>query len=448
MLFLLTLLACKGGADDLTSTGSDPTSPSETGTPTGGASGDTGAPDTVCAPTENALRFTCTGTGTLRWWPEDRPERVREADIDGDYVIWGLRADVATVVELPDGTVGRVLPGRLPVQVDLARFATTGTGSSAIAVPNPCDGRDLLVVDDEGALVGYESFEGPISAIDITPDGTFLVLIAANRLLEFDRQGQLLMNVDGAPFPLHHDVARDAQGLTYVLYAYDHVEDGVNYVLDGLYVVDRDGNLIADWRLDAHLPPGTLYPDERGFYWEGRFPGAVDFSHANSVEITDDGAVMLSFRWLHAVLRLSGDPAAPGFGEVEWVLAPEYSDLASDFSLLGDDPDFYGQHHATLDTDGRLWLFDNRAEGAARAVRYTLDGSDATLDRAWTHDRNCPVQGAAYPTDDDGVLLSCSTHGQIREFGPTDTLPRYALDLSCGDGSGNYLLNRGVPVPW
>ena len=452
MWTLLFFLACSGDGSDVTepdpSTPTGDTGDTDTATPPPtGTTGDTAeVPTGWCAPTTNALRFDCPATGTLRWWPADDPTRVHTAEADGSYIIWGLRSDVDTLVELPDGSLTRVVPGALPQRIDDALMLATGTASSAMALPNPCEGQDLLVVDDEGRLVWYEEFQAGVAAIDITPDGTFLVLIGGARLIEVDVHGNALLNVADFEHPMHHDVSRDDDGFTYALYAERVSHEGDDYVLDGLYVLDRAGAIVDDWRLYEHLPAGTLVPGERGFYWEGKFPGAIDFSHGNSVEVAPDGGLMLSFRWLHSVMKVTGGATTPGFGTVEWALAAPQGDLVSTYQLIGDDPRFDGQHHATLDEQGRVWLFDNgEGDDVSRAMRFDLDGTEAPVGATWDHTDACPVQGAAYPTADDGVLLSCSTHGEIRELGPSETTARFSLDLACATGR-TALLNRAVPI--
>jgi hypothetical protein len=446
MLPLLFLLACKGGdSDDLTEP--VPTTDSTVSTDTSGLTGDTASlPPAPCSPTTNALRFDCDVDGTLRWWPADDPAQVREAVADGSYRIWGLRANVDTIVELPDGTLTFVRPGPLPPQLLASTALASGTASTPIAIPTPCEGRDLVVLDEQGRLVWYESFQAAVSAIDITPDGTFLVLIGGTRLIEVDVFGNALLNVADFEHPLHHDVSRDEAGNTYALFAHAIEHEGVEYVLDGLYVVDRAGSTVAEWFLADHLPDGTLFPDDRGQYWQGRFPDAVDFSHANSVEVSPDEGLVLSFRWLHGVLKLTGDPTSGDFGALEWVVSAPQGDLPSDFELSGTDPAFDGQHHATLDDQGRLWLFDNGADDEpSRGLRFELDGDTAEVSAAWSLERHCPIQGGAYPTADDGVLLTCSGPGEVREFGPGQSVPRFELDLSCDEGR-SHLVNRAVPV--
>ena len=450
MWIALLLLACRQTPDDPGASPDTPTAPSPTAhTADSGRTHDSGTSPGLCQATDHPLRFICPGTGTFSWWPEGEPERTRTTEASGEALIWGIPADTPVVVELPSGQRTTVTPGSLPVRVG-AMFATTsGTASTqALALPNPCDGQDLLVVDDLGRIIWYQEFQAPVAAIATTPDDTFLVLIGNGRFLEIDLAGHDILNVTGFSRPLHHDLARDDAGNTYLLYADEFTHDSVDYVLDGLIVLDRAGTPIAEWDLRDHLDPSILFPDDRGLYWDQRFPGAIDFSHGNSVEVAPDGGVTLSFRWMHAAMHLRGDPTSPDFGEVEWVLASPQSDLPSDFDLVGDDPTFDGQHHVSVDDAGRVWLYDNGdPEDVSRGLRYQLDGDRATVDASWALPQRCAIQGAVYPTDDDGALLTCSQAGSVREYGPADTDPRWSMDLTCAIGP-RRLLNRAVPVPF
>jgi len=442
----LLLFACSGSSSD----GPSDAPPTEPTADTGatGPTGDTAATvDGLCSPTDHALRFTCPAVGLVRWWPEGEPERERSTTADGEALLWGMPAGVTTIVELPDGRRTRIDPGLLPVRIRSMSTTVSGTSTTrGVAVPNPCEGRDLLLLDDLGRVVWYQEFEAPVAAITITPDDTFLVLIGGGRVIELDVEGEALLNVAGFDRPLHHDLTRDDLGYTYVLNAAAVPYKGVEYVVDGLFVLDPAGQIVGQWDLRDHLDPAVLDPASRGYYWAAQFPDAVDFSHGNSVEASPDGGITLSFRWMHGAMHIVGDPTAPDFGEVEWVLGAPFGDMTSDFALVGDDPDFVGQHHVSVDDQGRVWLFDNALDDVpSRGMRFELDGSDAVVDRTWTLDRHCAIQGSTYPTSDDGALLTCSQAGQVREFGPDDTSPRWSLDLAC-DAGPRALLNRAVPV--
>jgi len=449
MLYVAVLfLGCGGPSDDGSS---PPPSPQPATADTAASTTDTidtaEVIDGLCTATGNALRFTCPGSGSFRWWPQGEPERARAVDADGEALIWGVPVGTPTIVELPDGTRTVVEPGALPQRLLGMRAEATGSGQTrAVALPNPCEGKDLVVLDGLGRLIWYEELQAPVAAIDATPTQTFLVLVGGSRVLELDMTGDGLLNVADFERPLHHDLTRDEAGYTYVLNAEAFPWDGTDYVLDGLYVIAPDGTTTT-WDLFDHIDPAILDPSPRGYYWAGRFPGAVDFSHGNSVEASADGGLTLSFRWMNAAIHLVGDPTDPSFGEVDWVLSSQ-GDLPTDFALVGPDPAFDGQHHVSVAADGTVWMFDNGIDDEpSRGIRFALGSDEATELDAWRLERHCAIQGSAYPTDDEGVLLTCSQSGEVREFGPASLTPRWQLDVACDTGP-RTLLNRVVPVDW
>jgi hypothetical protein len=84
------------------------------------------------------------------------------------------------------------------------------------------------------------------------------------------------------------------------------------------------------------------------FYWATMFPGAVDFGHANSIEVWN-GDWLLSLKHLDTVLLVDSED-----GHVIWWMtgfldAPEAIFSGPRLSLLssaGLDPTFQHQHHA------------------------------------------------------------------------------------------------------
>jgi hypothetical protein len=437
---LLLLLACTDGEA--------PPDPSTAET------GDTGTwvVDGPCAPTDNALRFACEvpGGGLLRWWPADDPSDVREAS--GVVVtVYGLRPDVDTVLAYPDGTEAMLRTGPLPTTLQGVGTQLEGGGIGTwVLTTGVCNGRELVVLDGKGRPRWYVEHDRKVLGIDVTPQGTVLAMLGGGLLVEYDATGaQIWTAQNETGKPIHHDLARDAQGYTYTLAATTYEVRGVDYIVDQLLVFDPSGAHVDTWELFDHLPDVYTPTDNNG-YWMVQFPGAIDFTHGNSVEVSPDGSLVVSLRWLDTVVVLEGDPTSPRFGTPRWWLSadgsvpPELTD-ADDLVLTGEA--FDGQHHASVDADGVLRLFDNRVmPEASRALSYRIDGSTAVHDGTWELPKHCPIQGSAYPLDDGSMLLTCATSRRIERFAPGGPSIG-STDLSCTSGSGSPIA-RAIPIDW
>lgn len=382
---------------------------------------------------------------------------------------WGLQPETAYAVR---GTVpGQpsweepVETGPLPpvVQFDAA---LTGTPTpEALLLPFQCGGSGRLVVmrPTDGEVLWYQEVGAGLDLPNFvkvegfgldSASGRIQVLYGHHGLRELLWSGEVVQHVprSSLPRPLHHDVLRVGPHLL-ALQADAHDEPDGSYVLDGVYVLDEGGEVVAEWDLRDHLAPTGGGPGSG--YWTIEFPGAVDYTHANSLYVDDNGDWYLSFRLLDTVLKVRGALDAPDFGEILWALAP------TDRGLLGNDLtvastngatdvlDFERQHHANLDEQGRLLLFDNRdAAEASRVLRIRIDegAGVADIEEAWGLDVHCPVQGSATPLPNGHVLATCPTLQRIVELAPGQPEPVWEATLTCRASGERPLLMRAIPV--
>jgi len=405
-----------------------------------------------CAPTDGPLRFVCDvpGGGTLRWWPEDQPDEVREGS--GEQVtVWGLRPDVETVLSYPDGSEARLDPGDLPEAYAGIGVQLEGGGIGTWAVTtSPCDATLLVVFDGVGRPRWTKAHEKKVLGLDVTPEGNLLAMLGGGSFVEYDPTGELVWSATNETgFPIHHDMARADTGHTYVLAAKTYEVRGETYIVDVLLVYDEVGELVTTWELFDHLPD-IYVPTQRNGYWNVQFPGAIDFAHTNSVEVSPDGSLVLSLRWLDTVLVIEGDPEDPAFGTPRlWLSVDDQvpAELTDAPDLLLDGDPFDGQHHATIDDDGVLRLFDNREmPEPSRATSYRIDGDEAVQEAQWVMEKNCPIQGSAYVLDGGDMLLTCATIRRIERFAASGEAMG-ATDLSCPPGTGAPT-PRAIPVDW
>ena len=198
------------------------------------------------------------------------------------------------------------------------------------------------------------------------------------------------------------------------------------------------GRVLFEWHSLGHVAPAESYapvPDGA----KGAEADAYDYFHVNSIEVDDDGGLIVSARNTHAVYKLDRDT-----GEVLWRLGGKESDYA-----LGPGVRFAWQHDARRQPDGTLTLFDNVAAekdegGASRVIVLRLDeeGRRATLDRSYRHPTGLlsTTQGNAQFLPGGHVFVGWGSQRWFTEF---DGGGRVVLDASFGsEGADSYRAYR------
>ena len=130
----------------------------------------------------------------------------------------------------------------------------------------------------------------------------------------------------------------------------------------------------------------TTLPDQ--FMWGGcdRSETVQDWSHGNSIHVNRDGTVLVSFRHLDQIIKLSAD-----FKEVIWRLGGP----GGQFIFLDPQDRFYHQHSAIELYNGNVLLFDNgngrpNKEGGeySRSLELDLDLDEFTATQVWEYRHN------------------------------------------------------------
>jgi hypothetical protein len=285
------------------------------------------------------------------------------------------------------------------------------------------DGGDLLTVGLDGAD-GFVGIVDNVSVIRQSFDGTLRLNV------------QL---VDGAPFgsQLHHDVVVDDEGRIWVLEAHLAAER----VVDGLLVLDGDGEVLATWAIEDHITP--VSEGELSTYWGAPFPLVKDWSHANAV-VVKDGVALLSLRHLSTILAL--DARTESLGEVLWALTGEdIPDLDSSF-VWTDGGGFVGQHQASFDADGRLLTFDNGVPGTpSRVLALDLDFEGTVAEAwSWSFEQHCAILGGVTASP-SGLVATCGTAPEYVRIEVGSTAPSYRRRMTC-DGQRHPAVPRFIPV--
>ncbi len=166
----------------------------------------------------------------------------------------------------------------------------------------------------------------------------------------------------------HHEAAPLPGGKVLVLGSTEQIFEDVqgpgpvDVIGEMILVLDRD--LQVEWTWDAfdHLDVSrkatlneTCAPGAGGCPPFFLAKQANDWLHANSLQLTPDGNILMSIRHQDWVIKINYDNGA-GNGDIIWRLGPE-----GDFQILSTDPSpwFSHTHDATLYPDSTLSVFDN-----------------------------------------------------------------------------------------
>lgn len=136
-----------------------------------------------------------------------------------------------------------------------------------------------------------------------------------------------------------------------------------------------DETIIFDWGyLDAFDPTDSV---------EDLRDATIDWTHANSIDIDEDGHYVLSSRNFGEVTKINSID-----GSVIWRMGGKNNQ----FTFVNDDLNgFDHQHAAIMLGEGRMLLFDNgefHAPQESRAVEYLIDTEAMTATLVWEYSHN------------------------------------------------------------
>ena len=167
-----------------------------------------------------------------------------------------------------------------------------------------------------------------------------------------------------------------------------------------------DGETVWLWDGSEHLDLDDVPPANVELKLRAQPPAVADYAHPNSLEVFDDGDVLLSVRnydCIHRIDRASGD--------IVWTLGGVHC-ADNEFAVIGDPYDgFSHQHDATLLDNGNILLFDNgnlHDPPRSRAVEYRIDEQARTAELVWSHDdgRYTGYFGSAERLENGNTLIS------------------------------------------
>jgi hypothetical protein len=299
----------------------------------------------------------------------------------------------------------------------------------------PCTSDAAAVVYDTGTgdLLWYQELDpgGQFGAVDMlvfTEDHTVLGESVGD-VIEVDLMGNDLVRLNdldrrfgvtarGLFGNFHHDIAKH-DGVYYVTYQ-EQVGAGRGDVLDNLVIFDATGAELARWFAIDHL---ALPAD-----WSG------DFLHTNTITVDPDGDILLSWLGQDAIAKIDGDWTSPTFGDPLWLLEGGNGQLGStittDWTGVGGEDGFDGQHSLFLRADGRLMVLDN-AHGRGLVIDLDEAAGTAAVTGAYeTREDRCGPQGTARSTVAGNPVVGC-TGDWVREYDLATGAPLWEAEVQC-----------------
>lgn len=196
-------------------------------------------------------------------------------------------------------------------------------------------------------------------------------------------------------------------------------------------VVIQELNALRDvtfeWHSLDHVPVTSTYVSLT--------TDLVDYAHANSIALDDDGNLLVSLRNTSQVLKIDRSS-----GAILWQLGGKTSDFT-----FANDAGFAFQHDARRLPNGHLTLFDN-GNGLhptySRAVEYAIDETTKTVTRTWqVTDTHTVAIGNVQRLPIGNTLVNWGLAGKLTEVTPDEQVAR---ELHLG-GDSTY---RAFRLPW
>jgi arylsulfate sulfotransferase len=318
------------------------------------------------------------------------------------------------------GEVMSFSTGALPP--DLPRYAASG--------PNPSSGYVVfaagkygLVIDNTGRVVWYHRFpDGPGLNFMAQPTGLYVARPTTPNLSDLDPWVEIdpLGNVSrtfgcaGGLLPRFHDLIAELDGGYWLMCDETRTLDlsaeggNANAAVTGTVVqhLSRDGTLLFQWSPFDHFAITDLEPSSRS-------GPTVNWTHGNSLDLDVDGNLIVSFRSLGEITKISTQT-----GDVLWRMGG----LANQFTFEDTPmPAFSRQHGVRLTGAGQLVLLDNLGDPSrSQAERYDYDAVERTARLVESYGSSPPVVallgGSTQDLPGEHTLVAYGNGGRVEEY--------------------------------
>jgi Arylsulfotransferase (ASST) len=204
-----------------------------------------------------------------------------------------------------------------------------------------------------------------------------------------------------------------------------------------------EGRTVWLWDGGEHLDLDDVPPANVELKLRAQPPAVADYAHPNSLELYDDGDILLSVRNYDCIHRIDRET-----GDIVWTFGG-VNCADNEFDITGDPYNgFSHQHDATLLEDGNILLFDNgnlHDPPASRAVEYAIDEQARTAELVWSYDdgRYTSYFGSAERLDNANTLISW---GGLHDPLVTEVTPAgdRVFTLSLPPGQRTYRAYQGA----
>lgn len=183
---------------------------------------------------------------------------------------------------------------------------------------------------------------------------------------------ELLLTADGYRYNLCYDYRTfDLDTLMTI----DNQPMGSNVLVEGnvIQIIDPNDQLVYQWNGFDYLDFADMD------YTNLTTPNFVDWMHANSISLDDNGNMVISIRNFNEVIKISRQDSS-----IIWRLGGKNSD----FAFPNDSLRFTLQHHATVLPNGNISILDNGTyhnPPVARAIEYALNATEDTANLVWDY---------------------------------------------------------------
>lgn len=256
-----------------------------------------------------------------------------------------------------------------------------------IISPNSGDKGYLLILDNNGVALFRRVIDGTVTDFKRHSDGRYSYALRGGSRNEFGQwdntivvlnaafQEERRLNTVGLNHTDNHEFLITTEG-TFILASYNSsyrdmrpwglseselTRDSV------IQELNDQGEVLFEWDSWDHIDVNNCL--------NHRFPD--DYAHLNSIQVAPDGNLIASLRGCSMVVKID---RASGTGATIW----DIGGLEPSLQIVGDSfEEFCGQHTASEDEDGSLYIFDNgghcngtREETSglfSRALKYSLD---------------------------------------------------------------------------
>jgi len=212
--------------------------------------------------------------------------------------------------------------------------------------------------------------------------------------------------------------------------------------------IDPSGRLVWQWRARDHVDPVRESTGPEVYPVDGQ--SVIDVFHLNSIDVDDQGNLLVSARNLDAVFYVE-----KASGKIVWKMggAAYSKDGARIVRIVGDPQTaFSRQHDGRLQPNGHVSVFDDHtaAPGVARGVEYAVDVQAGTATFVWQYlgSVSSLAMGSCRRYDDGVRLIAWGFSSQPTAFAGAfteiDDEGRDLLDASFVQGDATY---RAVRVP-